>query len=101
MGKGADANITNDKGLSAYDLAKKWKVDLNEMKALDAKNPDHDGTLPLFYAAKYAHLDVIEMLVKAGADINHQDIDGETAYDQEKDFKFLSEEVKALLKPKK
>jgi len=108
MREGADANIKNDKGLTAYDIAKKWKVDLDKMKTLNAKKPDHDGTLPLFYAAKYADkegikklilqkadlnnvdedersslnyadIDVIEMLVKAGADINHQDRDGETA----------------------
>jgi len=124
MREGADANIKNDKGLTAYDLAKKWKVDLDEMKILNAKEPDHDGTLPLFYAAKYAdvegikeligqkadlnhvdndgrsslnyaHIDVIEMLVKAGADINHQDEDGETAL---MSHVFKEEEVKLLLK---
>jgi len=124
MRKGADANITNDKGLTAYDLAKKWKVDLDEMKTLDAKKADHDGTLPLFYAAKYAdvegikelisqkanlnhvdndgrsalnyaHIDVIEMLVKAGADINHKDVDGETAL---MSHVFKEDEVKLLLK---
>jgi len=107
MQEGADATIKNAKGISAYDLAKKWKMNLDELKTIDPKKPDHEGTLPLFYAAKegdiegikkllakgaeinnadsekrsplcYAHIRVLEMLVKAGADVNHQDEDGIT-----------------------
>ncbi len=107
MQEGADATIKNSKGISAYDLAKKWKINLDELKTIDPKKSDHEGTLPLFYAAKegdiegikkllakgadinnadsekrsplsYAHIRVLEMLVKAGADVNHQDEDGVT-----------------------
>jgi ankyrin repeat protein len=124
MRKGADANIKNDKGLTAYDLAKQWKVDLDAMKTLDAKKPDHDGTYPLFYAAKnadvegikelvaqkadlnkvdesgysalqFAHIDVMEMLVNLGADIDHQDKYGDTALMSNVTEE---EEVKLLLK---
>jgi len=122
--KGADANIKNDKGISAYDLAKTWRVDLDEMRTLDAKKPDHDGTYPLFYAAKnadvegikelvaqkadlnkvdesgysalqFAHIDVMEMLVELGTDIDHQDKYGDTALMSNVTEE---EEVKLLLK---
>ncbi len=73
MQEGADANIKNSKGLSGYDLAKKWKMNLDELKTIDPKKPDHDGTLPLFYAAKKGDRAMIKKLIKLGADVDHTD----------------------------
>ncbi len=124
MREGADASIKNTKGVSAYDLAKKWKIDIDALKVLDPKKPDHDGTLPLFYAAKagdvkgikkllalkadinnadsdgrspigYAHDSVIAFLIQEGADINHQDTDGDTPL---MDNIYEEETAKILLK---
>lgn len=40
---------------------------------------DEQGASPLMTAARYENLDVVSLLLSMGADINHQDINGNTA----------------------
>ena len=94
MRHGADASIKNDKGVSGYDLAKKWKVDLNKMKTLKANEPDYDGTLPLFYASKNGDEEGIKKLVAQKANLNHVDSRGFSPLCIAKDIKT----IKLLLK---
>ncbi len=70
MRAGADANIKDADGRSPYDFAKKWKLDLDAMKTINYKEKDDDGYYPLFYAVKYADEEMIEKLIKGGADVN-------------------------------
>ena len=94
MQEGADASIKNDKGQTAYDLAKKWKVDLDKMETLKANEPDYDGTLPLFYAAKNGDEEGIKKLVAQKANLNHVDSRGFSPLCIAKDIKTM----KLLLK---
>ena len=71
MRHGADATIKNAKGMSAYDIAKKWKVNLDSYKTIDAKKADHNGIYPLWEAAKAGDRVLIEKLIKEGADKDH------------------------------
>ena len=71
MRHGADATIKNAKGMSAYDIAKKWKVNLDSYKTIDAKKTDHNGIYPLWEAAKTGDRVLIEKLIKEGADKEH------------------------------
>ena len=73
MQHGADASIKNDEGISVYEIAKKWKLDVDALKKLDVNKPDHDGTLPLFYAVKKGDREGIKELLALKADINHLD----------------------------
>lgn len=58
--------------------------DLRMVKALIKRNPnlvfskDDRGATPLFWAAFYGHLDVVEFLLANGADVNARDDHGET-----------------------
>ncbi len=69
MQEGADATIKNDEGKSGYDLAKKLKVNLDELKKLDSKHI-RNGCTPLFYAAKEGDIVGIRKLFAQGADMN-------------------------------
>lgn len=65
----ADPTLTTKKGLSGYELAEKWKVDLNSLKTADLHKVD-DGCTALLDAARYGDLLRIEQLDKAGVDMN-------------------------------
>jgi len=70
MRAGADANIKDEDGLSPYDFAKKWKLDLDAMKNINYKEKDNEDFYPLFDAVKYADEEMIEKLIKGGANVN-------------------------------
>jgi len=70
MRAGADASIKDESGASAYDFAKKWKLDLDAMKNINYKEKDDDGFYPLFDAVKYGDEEMIEKLIKGGADVD-------------------------------
>ncbi len=92
---GADASIPNIEGKTAYEMAKKWKLNLDEMKKLEPNKPvDSDGSLLLFYAAKKGDEAMIEKLFKLGADKDRADKDGFSPISTAKDeqtIKFLIE----------
>jgi ankyrin repeat protein len=73
MRNGADASIKNDEGISVYQIAKKWKLDLDALKKLEPNKPDYDGTLPLFYAVKAGDREGIRELLALKVDINRLD----------------------------
>jgi len=98
MQEGADADIKNDKGLSGYDIAKKWKIDLDTYKKLDPFEKDDDGETPLFLAATDNDIEKVKTLLTLGADKSIKNKKGQTVYESVKDDKFVKKEVKALLK---
>lgn len=93
MQNGADASIKNAKGISLYDMAKPWKLDLDSFKKLDPNRADEDGTLPLYFAVKTGDREGIKELLKLKADINNLDSRHYSALQIAKveDFTFLIE----------
>ncbi|WP_299874547.1 ankyrin repeat domain-containing protein [uncultured Cocleimonas sp.] len=69
MQEGADASIKNDDGKTGNDLAKKMKVNLDNLKTLDINRID-DGCTPVFDAAKYGDVIGIQKLAALKADMN-------------------------------
>ncbi|RXK14072.1 hypothetical protein CP965_01075 [Halarcobacter mediterraneus] len=158
MQEGADATIKDKKGVSGYDLAKKWKIDLDVLKKIDI-NRKKDNCNQVFYAAKNGDvlglkklaklkanfkkscdfdsitldyskddkritrilldngIDInvknnrgetalmnaktakkVKILLDLGADKMIKDKNGKTAYERVKNDKYVSEEIKDLLK---
>lgn len=90
---GADASIANKKGVTAHDMAKTWKINLDDMKQFDPnKAVDSDGSLFLFYAAEKGDEVMIEKLFKMGANKDRADKNGFSPISTAKDeqtIKFL------------
>jgi ankyrin repeat protein len=158
MQEGADATIKNKEGVSGYDLAKKWKLNLDILKKIDI-NRKKDNCNQVFYAAKNGDvlglkklaelkanfkqacdfdsitlafskdderiikilldngIDVnvknnrgetalmnaktakkVKILLSLGADKMIKDKNGKTAYERIKNDKYVSKEIKNLLK---
>lgn len=70
MQEGADASIKNEKGVSGYDLAKKWKIDLDSLKKLDI-NKKKNGCNQVFYAAQKGDIGALEKLASLKADFKN------------------------------
>ena len=81
---GADVNSRNEYGFTALHIAT-YKGDNDSVKLLLAQpgikldQPNDDSDTALMMAAEHGHAEIVEMLLKAGADPRVADIGGETA----------------------
>jgi ankyrin repeat protein len=49
-------------------------------RGVDVNLVDNDSVTPLFYSVRSGSLAVVKLLINNGADINHYDVRGVTAY---------------------
>lgn len=75
MQEGADPTIKNTQDVSGYDLGKKWKVDLDDLKTLDVQRKK-SGCTQVFYAAKEGDVIGLEKMAALNADMNRACDDG-------------------------